>query len=170
MYQLDFSVSKRCSVLCTGRYTTKNEIYDEEHCVGFSITFNLNTNYPTKLKDVSCGISRCILKVIDFECFYESLIIRDQRRGTGCAGNIYFEFIQLFVVTVKKKILYTHSILIIVSAPPVVVLHFFYNHHLNNPELASNLFIKVHMISKHNDCIFMLCGVFFRIMTYIKQV
>ena len=160
-----FLVSKRCSVLCTGRYTTENELYNETHCIGFNIKFNLNNKYSTKWKDFPCGISKCIVEIIDFECFNKSLIIRDQGRGTGCAGNIYFEFIQLLVVTVKKKILYTHSILIIVSAPPVVVLHFIYNHHLNNPELASNLFIKVHMISKHNDCIVMLCGVFFRIMT-----
>ena len=111
MYQLDFSVSKRCSVLCTGRYTTKNEIYDVEHCVGFNITFNLNTNYPTKLQDVPCGISGCILEVIDFECFNESLRNRNQGRDTECTGNSDFELFQL-LVTVKKTILSTHFILI----------------------------------------------------------
>ena len=88
-----FSVSKRCSVLCTGRYTTKNELYNKKHCVGFNITFNWNTNYPTKLQDVPCGISGRILEVIDFECFDESLRNRNQGRDTECTGNSDFEFI-----------------------------------------------------------------------------
>ncbi|XP_078341353.1 uncharacterized protein LOC111105875 [Crassostrea virginica] len=82
------TVSKRCSVLCTGRYTTNNKLYDENHCVGFNITFNLNTNYPTKLKDISCGISRCILEVIDFECYNETLRNRYQWRGTECTEPV----------------------------------------------------------------------------------
>ena len=107
-----FAVSKRCSVLCTGRYTTKNELYNETHCVGFNIIFNLNNRYSTKLRDFPCGISRCILEVIDFECFNESLRNRDQGRDTECTGNLDCELFQLLVVTVKKTILSTHFNLI----------------------------------------------------------
>ncbi|XP_078309455.1 uncharacterized protein LOC144617881 [Crassostrea virginica] len=82
---LNAAVSKRCSVLCTGRYTTENELYNETHCIGFNIKFNLNNKYSTKLKDFPCGISKCSVEIIDFECFNKSLIIRDQGRGTGCA-------------------------------------------------------------------------------------
>ena len=122
MYQLDFSVSKRCSVLCTGRYTTNNKLYDENHCVGFNITFNLNTNYPTKLKDISCGISRCILEVIDFECYNETLRNRYQWRGTECTGNSDFELFQLLVVTVKKTISSNHLFWYLFEEPVITVV------------------------------------------------
>ena len=109
-----FTAYKRCSVLCKGTYTTKNERYDDNktHCVGFSIRFNLDNKYPTKLRDFPCGISRCILEVIDFECFNESLRNRDQGRDTECTGNSDCELFQLLVVTVKKTILSTHFNLI----------------------------------------------------------
>ena len=107
-----FSAYKRCSVLCKGTYTTKNERYDDNktHCVGFSIRFNLDNKYPTKLRDFPCGISRCILEVIDFECVNETLINRNHGRGTAkCTGNLNFELIQLLVVTVTPTPNIIHS-------------------------------------------------------------
>ena len=82
-----FSDSKRCSVLCNGVFTSKNKLYDETHCVGISIRFNLNNDLSTKFRDFPCNISKCILEVIDFDCFNETLIIQDQGNGTGCEGN-----------------------------------------------------------------------------------
>ena len=111
---------------CNGRFTINNKLYNKVHCVGFEISFNLDNEYSTQLRDVPCGISRCILDTIEFECFNETLRNRDQGNGTGCEGNLNFELIQKLVVTVKKKILYTYSIYIILSAPPVAMLQFFF--------------------------------------------
>ena len=97
-----FSDSKRCSVLCNGVFTSKNELYDETHCVAIFIRFNLNNDLSTELRGFPCNISKCLLEVIDFDCFNETLIIQDQGNGTGCEGIFYFELIQVLVVTVKN--------------------------------------------------------------------
>ncbi|XP_078309949.1 uncharacterized protein LOC111105983 [Crassostrea virginica] len=87
------TASKRCSVLCKGRYTTNNELYDEKHCVEFNIRFNLDNEYSTQLKGFPCSIPRCILETINFKCFKETLRNGDQGNGTGCEGNLNFELI-----------------------------------------------------------------------------
>nr|XP_022296209.1 uncharacterized protein LOC111105983 [Crassostrea virginica] len=89
------TVSERCSVLCKGLFITKTILIHERHCVGFNITFNLDYKKSTKFRDFPCGISRCFLEVIDFECFNEPLRNRDQGSGTGCTGNLNFELTKL---------------------------------------------------------------------------
>ena len=129
-----FSDSKRCSVLCNGVFTSKNKLYDETHCVAINIRFNLNNDLSTELRGFPCNISKCLLEVIDFDCFNETLIIQDQGNGTGCEGNFYFELIQVLVVTVKNKniipLLYSHNYFCTSSSR---VAFYFYNLHLNNP-------------------------------------
>ena len=129
-----FSDSKRCSVLCNGVSITKNELYDETHCVAFNIRFNLNNDLSTELRAFPCKLSNCILEIIDFDCFNETLIIQDQGNGTGCEGNFYFELIQVLVVTVKNKnsipLLYSHNYFCTSSSR---VAFYFYNLRLNNP-------------------------------------
>ena len=99
------------------------------------------------MKGFPCNISRCILEIIEFECFNETLRNGDQGNGTGCEGNLNFELIQLVVVTVKNKLLYTYYILIILSAPPVAVLHFIFIiyiliiKNIDHLQLANNLCI-----------------------------
>lgn len=129
-----FSDSKRCSVLCNGVFTSKNELYDETHCVAIFIRFNLNNDLSTELRGFPCNISKCLLEVIDFDCFNETLIIQDQGNGTGCEGNFYFELIQGLVVTVKNKniipLLYSHNYFCTSSSR---VAFYFYYLRLNNP-------------------------------------
>nr|XP_022301106.1 uncharacterized protein LOC111109317 [Crassostrea virginica] len=80
------TASKQCSVLCKGRFTSNNKLYDERHCVGFNIRFNLDNEYSTQLIGFPCNISRCILETIKFECFNENLRNGDQGNSTGCEG------------------------------------------------------------------------------------
>lgn len=89
-FKLYFPASKRCSVHCKGRFTSSNELYDERHCVGFKIRFNLDNEYSTQLKGFPCNIPSCVLDVIDFECFNKTLRNGDHGSGTECTGNFNF--------------------------------------------------------------------------------
>ncbi|XP_078340452.1 uncharacterized protein LOC111105946 isoform X2 [Crassostrea virginica] len=64
------SGSEGCSIVCEGHFTSKNKLYDENHCVAFNINFHLNDNLTSKMRDFPCNISKCILEVIDFNCSF----------------------------------------------------------------------------------------------------
>ena len=136
-------------------FTSKNELYDETHCVAINIRFNLNNDLSTELRDIPCNISKCLLEVIDFDCFNETLINKDQGNGTGCEGNFYFELIQVLVVTVKNKniipLLYSHNYFCTSSSRVAFyfIIYILIIQDIDYLQLASNLFIMVAYFCHH---------------------
>lgn len=62
--------SDGCPIVCKGRYIIKNELYNSVHCVGYNITFHLNSTKITTLRDFPCEVPKCILDVLNFECMF----------------------------------------------------------------------------------------------------
>lgn len=77
-----------CSVWCKGKYTTNPEYVA---CVNYSINFHINKTLTTKLKDVACSITSCIVKVIDFDCMFKTdkeNTSQQTAKDGSCIGNV----------------------------------------------------------------------------------
>lgn len=87
----------RCQVLCRGTSSTK-ATDPSSNCVAYNISFYLNETLLSKLLDFRCGIPRCILELIAFECTlsgknvgvysYETSSKKDEPKDTNCENDL----------------------------------------------------------------------------------
>lgn len=81
------------------------------NCVAYNISFYLNETLLSKLLDFRCGIPRCILELIAFECTlsgknvgvysYETSSKKDEPKDTNCENDLSHG--NKILILIKKK-------------------------------------------------------------------
>lgn len=118
-----FTGSDGCPIVCKGRYIIKNELYNRVHCVGYNITFRLNSTNLSTLRDFPCEIPKCVLDVLKFECMFSANTTNTthlepikttstevlREKSDTCTGTWTITILQYFTFMLGRNVTFTST-------------------------------------------------------------